>query len=84
MYVNTSCWVTYMCALCIDDSLVVCMNIGELRGFDNVLWKVNEYRGGRKPSVKFTYHNFDGEQGESRCDLALSLLTIASMGEKVI
>ena len=49
-----------------------------------MLWKVNEYRGGRKPSVKFTYHNFDGEQGESRCDLALSLLTIASMGEKVI
>jgi hypothetical protein len=84
MYVNTSCWVTYMCALCIDDSLVVCMNTGGLRGFDNVLWKVNEYRGGRRPSVKFTYHSFDGEQGESRCDLALSLLTIASMGKKVI
>jgi len=36
---------------------------GGLRGFDNVLWKVKEYRGGRRPSVKFTYHSFDGEQG---------------------
>merc|ERR1711915_202474 len=36
---------------------------GGLRGFDNVLWKVKEYRGGRKPSIRFTYHSFDGEQG---------------------
>ena len=47
--------------VCIVDCLVVCMNTGGLRGFDNVLWKVKEYRDERKPSVKFTYHSFDGE-----------------------
>jgi len=36
---------------------------GGLRGFDNVLWEVKEQRSGRKPSIKFTYHSFDGEQG---------------------
>jgi len=39
-------------------------NTGGLTGFDNVLWKVREQRSGRKPSIKFTYHSFDGEQGK--------------------
>lgn len=43
---------------------MVCVNKGGLRGFDNVLWKVQKYRGGRKPSIQFTYHSVDGEQGE--------------------
>eukprot|EP00253_Pinus_taeda_P014491 PITA_14491 len=42
---------------------MVCVNTGGLRGFDNVLWKVQKYRGGRKPSIQFTYHSVDGEQG---------------------
>eukprot|EP01018_Ginkgo_biloba_P037775 Gb_09746 [translate_table: standard] len=36
---------------------------GGIRGFDNVLWDVKEIKGGRNPSIKFTYHSFDGEQG---------------------
>lgn len=36
---------------------------GGLTGFDNVLWEVKEQRSGKKPSIKFTYHSFDGEQG---------------------
>lgn len=43
---------------------MVCVNTGGLRGFDNVLWKVQKYRGGRKPSIQFTYHSVDGEEGE--------------------
>ncbi|KAH9295393.1 hypothetical protein KI387_038981, partial [Taxus chinensis] len=36
---------------------------GGKRGFDNVLWKVKEMKGGSKPSIKFVYHSFDGEEG---------------------
>ncbi|XP_057835137.1 uncharacterized protein LOC131045561 [Cryptomeria japonica] len=32
-------------------------------GFDNVLWEVKEIKGGSEPSIKFSYHSFDGEEG---------------------
>nr|BAX09098.1 aldose 1-epimerase [Cryptomeria japonica] len=32
-------------------------------GFDKVLWKVAKIRGGAQPSIQFTYHSYDGEQG---------------------
>eukprot|EP01018_Ginkgo_biloba_P037776 Gb_09745 [translate_table: standard] len=44
-------------------SKVTGLSNGGLRGFDNVLWDVKEIKGGRNPSIKFTYHSFDGEQG---------------------
>ncbi|KAH9295402.1 hypothetical protein KI387_038990 [Taxus chinensis] len=34
-----------------------------MRGFNNVLWKVKEMKGGSKPSIKFVYRSFDGEEG---------------------
>eukprot|EP01018_Ginkgo_biloba_P037773 Gb_09747 [translate_table: standard] len=36
---------------------------GGKRGFDKVLWKVKRVRRGRNPSIQFTYHSYDGEQG---------------------
>eukprot|EP01018_Ginkgo_biloba_P037742 Gb_35839 [translate_table: standard] len=36
---------------------------GGIRGFDNVLWDVKKIKGGKNPSIQFTYHSFDGEQG---------------------
>ncbi|XP_057835089.1 uncharacterized protein LOC131045512 [Cryptomeria japonica] len=36
---------------------------GGRRGFDNVLWDVVEKKGGSKPSIKFVYHSYDGEEG---------------------
>ncbi|KAH9295391.1 hypothetical protein KI387_038979, partial [Taxus chinensis] len=35
---------------------------GGLRGFDNVPWKVKERKQGSKPSIKFVYNSFDGEE----------------------
>lgn len=32
-------------------------------GFDKVVWKVEEQKDGENPSVKFSYHSHDGEQG---------------------
>lgn len=32
-------------------------------GFDKVVWKVEERKDGENPSVKFSYHSHDGEQG---------------------
>ncbi|KAL6139716.1 hypothetical protein ACLB2K_058018 [Fragaria x ananassa] len=37
---------------------------GGLRGFSDVVWKVKKYKnGGHTPSIAFTYHSTDGEQG---------------------
>merc|ERR1712007_126885 len=32
-------------------------------GFDKVIWKVAKITGGDRPSIQFTYHSYDGEQG---------------------
>eukprot|EP00252_Welwitschia_mirabilis_P020724 TRINITY_DN5134_c0_g1_i1.p1 TRINITY_DN5134_c0_g1~~TRINITY_DN5134_c0_g1_i1.p1 ORF type:complete len:342 (+),score=59.38 TRINITY_DN5134_c0_g1_i1:127-1152(+) len=32
-------------------------------GFDKVVWNVEEQKGGDNPSIKFSYHSYDGEQG---------------------
>lgn len=36
---------------------------GGEKGFDKVLWEVQKAEHTQGPSVKFTYHSFDGEQG---------------------
>ncbi|XP_057843051.1 uncharacterized protein LOC131052408 [Cryptomeria japonica] len=36
---------------------------GGEKGFDKVVWKVEEQKDGETPSIKFSYHSHDGEQG---------------------
>ncbi|XLT57124.1 hypothetical protein HN873_049728 [Arachis hypogaea] len=37
---------------------------GGTRGFNDVLWKVESYkRNAKNPSITFSYHSFDGEEG---------------------
>lgn len=37
---------------------------GGKKGFSDVVWKVRKYKNeGRSPSIVFTYHSADGEQG---------------------
>lgn len=36
---------------------------GGKKGFDKVLWRVRRLKKGPRPSIQFTYHSRDGEQG---------------------
>lgn len=36
---------------------------GGHKGFDKVVWEVAEHKEGEHPSITFTYHCRDGEEG---------------------